>query len=208
MKQDYLPDFIADAAYLINLANLKAHAGAGITLCAKNHYGSLVRYPGERGYFDLHRGAFRKEPHSYRPLVELMAHAHFGGKTVLYMIDGLYPGTHTRKTPLRAGGSRRPSTATGPQDLLASQDPVAIDSVGFDFLWTEWADYPRMSGVDDYLNEAAQAEQPPSGTFYDPDHVASVTQPASLGVHEHWNNAEEKKYSRNWGSAKASNSCR
>ena len=79
---------------------------------------------------------------------------------------------------------------------------MAIDSVGFDFLWTEWGDYPRMSGVDDYLNEAAQAERPPSGTFYDPDHAASVTRPPSLGVHEHWNSAEEKKYSRNLGLGK------
>jgi hypothetical protein len=201
MKQDYLPDFIADAAYLVNLANLKAHAGAGITLCAKNHYGSLVRYPGERGYYDMHRGAFRKEPNSYRPLVDLMAHAHFGGKTVLYMIDGLYPGTHEKDAAPRRWKSA-PFNGHWASSLLASQDPVAIDSVGFDFLWTEWGDYPRMSGVDDYLNEAAQAERPPSGTFYDPDHAASVTRPPSLGVHEHWNSAEEKKYSRNLGLGK------
>jgi uncharacterized protein (DUF362 family) len=198
MKQEYLPDFIAEATYLINLANLKAHGGAGITLCAKNHYGSLVRYPAERGYYDLHRGSFRREPNCYRPLVDLMGHAHFGGKTVLYMIDGLYPGTHEQDAAPRKWKSA-PFNGHWASSLLASQDPVAIDSVGFDFLWTEWTDYPRASGVDDYLNEAAQAEKPPSGTFYDPNHATSVTPLSSLGAHEHWNNAEEKKYSRNLG---------
>jgi hypothetical protein len=76
---------------------------------------------------------------------------------------------------------------------------VAIDSVGFDFLWAEWNDYPRMAGVDDYLHEAALADNPPSGTFYDADHATNTTRMASLGVHEHWNNPEERLYSRNLG---------
>jgi hypothetical protein len=76
---------------------------------------------------------------------------------------------------------------------------VAIDSVGFDFLGAEYDDYPRASGVDDYLHEAALADNPPSGTFYDPDHSGNVKRLAGLGVHEHWNNPKEKKYSRNLG---------
>ena len=66
-------------------------------------------------------------------------------------------------------------------------------------LWTEWEDYPRKPGVDDYLHEAALAANPPSGTFYDPDHPAPQSRLASLGVHEHWNNPAVKKYSRNLG---------
>ena len=53
--------------------------------------------------------------------------------------------------------------------------------------------------MSDYLVEAAQAASPPSGTFYDPDHATSVKRLPSLGVHERWNNAKEKKYSRNLG---------
>jgi len=53
--------------------------------------------------------------------------------------------------------------------------------------------------VDDFLHEAARADNPPSGTFYDPDHAGNVKRLASLGVHEHWNNPQEKKYSRNMG---------
>ena len=83
--------------------------------------------------------------------------------------------------------------------LFASQDPVAIDSVAFDFLWAEWDDYPHKSGADDYLHEAAQADRPSSGTFYDPDHSGDVKRLASLGVHEHWNNPNDKQYSRNLG---------
>lgn len=50
--QDYLPACFAEADYLINFANLKAHTGGGVTLCAKNHYGSLVRCPVEEGYYE------------------------------------------------------------------------------------------------------------------------------------------------------------
>jgi hypothetical protein len=51
--------------------------------------------------------------------------------------------------------------------------------------------------VDNYLHEAALAGNPPSGTVYDPD--GDGARLSSLGVHEHWNNATEKKYSRNLG---------
>ena len=86
--------------------------------------------------------------------------------------------------------------------LFASQDAVAIDSVGLDFLRTQWAYLWNVDAdltVDDYLHEAALANNPPSGTFYDPDHATGVQRLASLGVHEHWNNAVDMKYSRNLG---------
>ena len=38
---------------------------------------------------------------------------------------------------------------------------------------------------------------PPSGVFYDPD--GGGTRLESLGVHEHWNNAVDRQYSRNLG---------
>jgi hypothetical protein len=54
-------------------------------------------------------------------------------------------------------------------------------------------------GVDNYLHEGGQADNPPSGRFYDPASTGSRL--ASLGVHEHWNNATNKMYSRNLGSS-------
>jgi hypothetical protein len=84
--------------------------------------------------------------------------------------------------------------------IFASQDQVAIDSVAFDFLVTEWPEPggPAHAGTDDYLHEAALADNPPSGTFYDPENDG--TRLAGLGVHEHWNNPADKQYSRNLGS--------
>ena len=52
-------------------------------------------------------------------------------------------------------------------------------------------------GVQDYLHEMALANNPPSGTFYDPEHDGIAM--ASQGVHEHWNNVTQKQYTRNLG---------
>jgi hypothetical protein len=172
--------------------------GSGVTLCAKNHYGSLVRWPVQEGYFDIHPGCFAKETGIYRPLVDLMGHAHFGGKTVLNLVDGLFSGLHP-KDPVPRRMQMAPFAGNWPCSLFASQDPVAIDSVALDFLQAEWDDFPCQVGVDDYLHEAALADDPPSGTFYDPNHATGTARLASLGVHEHWNNAQDKQYSRNLG---------
>lgn len=194
--QDYLPTCFADAEYLINFANLKAHQGSGVTLCAKNHYGSLIRGPVQPGYYDMHPACFSKQSRIYRPLVDLMGHAHLGGKTVLYLVDGLFSGLHPRDAvPQRM--QLPPFNGHWPCSLFASQDPVAVDSVALDFLQAERTDFPHQGGVDDYLHEAALAGDPPSGTFYDPNHNAATQRLPSLGVHEHWNNPQEKKYSRN-----------
>ncbi len=193
---DFLPTCFAEADYLINFANLKAHTGGGVTLCAKNHYGSLVRWPVQQGYYDMHPGCFSAKTGEYRPLVDLMGHEHLGGKTVLYLLDGLFSGVHPRD-PLPQHMQLAPFNGQWPCSLFVSQDPVAIDSVGYDFLWAEWKDFARKGGVDDYLHEAALANDPPSGTFYDPNHPEATHRLSSLGVHEHWNNPQEKKYSRN-----------
>jgi hypothetical protein len=41
------------------------------------------------------------------------------------------------------------------------------------------------------------ADNPPSGTTYDPEGDGTLL--ASLGVHEHWNNPVDRQYSRNLG---------
>jgi hypothetical protein len=195
-KPDYVPACIAQAEYLVNFANLKAHGGAGVTLCAKNHFGSLVRTPVEKGYADLHPSSFSREVKVYRDQVDLMGHAQLGGKTVLYLIDGLLCGIHPQDQAPRKM-SIPPFSGDWPKSLFAAQDPVAIDSVGFDFLWAEFDNFPRQPGVDDYLHEAALAADPPSGTFYDPNNPSPSKRLRSLGVHEHWNNPRDKQYSRN-----------
>lgn len=189
----YLPDCLTEAKYLINDALFRAHTLYGVTLCAKNHYGS-VSFDGavfipqplhDYGSRDLPMG-------SYNCLVDLIGHKHLGGKTLLYMLDGLYPAAHNEGRTVRFAsfGNNWPSS------LFLSQDPVAIDSVGLDFLRNETNADECRGKPENYLHEAALAAKPPSGTVYNP----ALKEPLdSLGVHEHWNNAAEKKYSRNLG---------
>ena len=60
-------------------------------------------------------------------------------------------------------------------------------------------DLPDIANADNYLRESALANHPPSKTFYDPERDGIRCR--SLGVHEHWNNRTDKKYSRNLGKA-------
>ena len=177
---------------------MKAHAGGGVTLCAKNHFGSLIRWPVQQGYYDIHPNCFSKDTGIYRPLVDLIGHSQLGGKTVLYLVDGVFSGVHPRD-PVPQRMNSPPFEGQWSCSLLASQDPLAIDSVGFDLLATEWPDIAGKCGVDDYLHEAALAPDPRSGTFYDPNHATATQRLPSLGIHEHWNNSRERKYSRNLG---------
>jgi hypothetical protein len=89
--------------------------------------------------------------------------------------------------------------------IIASLDPVAIESVCLDIMQKEFtvedpgADpprevYVRFSAVDDYLHQAASSDWWPEGVTYDPDNTGSPI--GSLGVHEHWNNTSDMEYSR------------
>jgi len=194
----YLPQCVTSAKYLINMALLRPHSLYGITLCAKNHFGS-VRFPSVSG-----NGGWTPEPlhnhggrsnamDTYNCLVNLNGHEHLGGKTLLYFIDGLYPARNQSNEVIRwqSYGDNWFSS------LLASQDPVAIDSVGLDFLRNEPLNADVTGNPENYLHEMAQADNPRSGTSYDPERDG--TRLASLGVHEHWNNPIDKQYSRNLG---------
>jgi len=190
-----LPQQVTAAKYLINVALLRPHGMAGVTLIGKNHFGS-VYFPDNGGWTPapLHRWVTRTQPMgSYNALVDLMGHRHLGGKTVLYMLDGLYTAEHNEGSVYRFSSFGDTWAAS----LLTSQDPVAIDSVGIDILRSEPKATQVRGNADNYLHEAALAAKPPSGTVYDPD--GSGKPLASLGVHEHWNNSTDRKYSRNLG---------
>lgn len=191
----YVPECVTGSKYLINLALLRPHTLFGVTLTAKNHFGSTF-FPDNGGWTPapLHNTGSRSRPMgSYNCLVDLIGFRHLGGKTLLYMLDGLYPAEHQGGQVMRfqSFGGHWVSS------LFASQDPVAIDSVGLDFLRNEPKATQVRGNPDNYLHEAALADKPPSGTVYDPGHDG--TRLRSLGVHEHWNNAVEKRYSRNLG---------
>jgi hypothetical protein len=193
----YLPTCVTEAKYLINLALMRAHTMFGVTLCAKNHFGSMY-FPNGGGWTPspLHRYGNRKDPMgSYNCLVNLNGHEHLGGKTLLYMVDALYPARNQTGNVIRFVSFDNDWFSS----IFVSQDMVAIDSVGLDFLRNEQALNPKVVDVtgnpDNYLHEAALADKPPSGTKYDPEQDGTVLK--SLGVHEHWNNPKDKKYSRN-----------
>lgn len=195
----YLPQSVTGAKYLINMALLRPHSLFGVTLCAKNHFGSTY-FPSGGGWTPspMHNYGQRSNPmSSYNCLVNLNGHRHLSGKTLLYMIDGLYPARNQSSAVLK-WASFGDDWFSG---MLASQDPVAIDSVGLDFLRHEDALNSQIADVtgnpDNYLHEAALADNPPSGTLYDPE--SDGTPLASLGVHEHWNNPVDRQYSRNLG---------
>jgi sugar lactone lactonase YvrE len=203
--QDKIPTHFSQANYFINFPILKSHNDGGMTVSGKNHYGSLARVPNASGYYDMHltrvssTGGTPGMGH-YRANVDLMGHPKLGGKTMLVLVDFLYAGRSWDSRPIR--WDMAPFGSNWPSSILLSQDQVAADSVAFDFMDNEWDEaagtvngYPQYSGTDDYLHEAALVYDPPSDANYDPNHDGGLTE--SLGVHEHWNNAADKQYSRN-----------
>jgi hypothetical protein len=90
-----------------------------------------------------------------------------------------------------------------PSSIFISQDPIALESVCYDILKAEFTSdkhaetYPQMEGVDDHLHQAADSLNWPAGIRYDPENDGTVI--SSLGVHEHWDNATDQKYSRDLG---------
>ena len=138
---------------------------------------------------------------SYNGLVDMNGHPQVGGKTVLYLIDGLYATQHNEfRLPPVCKWQSAPFNGHWTSSLFASQDGVAIDSVALDFLRNEptLTSHRHRRGGQLPPRDGA-GPPPPSKTVYDPAKTGKTL--ASLGVHEHWNNATDKKYSRNLGKA-------
>jgi len=207
-----MPDAVTDKlftvfdeiAYLINIPAMKAHSTAGITLAAKNHFGSFTREWAlhlHKGLFDNADDPVRVGYGLYRVQTDIMMHKLLSGKNLVIIIDGLYPGEDAGGVPEK--WLSPPFNNSWCSSLYMSQDPVAIESVCHDFLRTEYngptvaQSRPNWYGVDDYLHQAADSSLWPSGIIYDPDNDGVLI--PSLGVHEHWNDSLDKKYTRNLG---------
>jgi hypothetical protein len=185
-----------EADYIINMALLKGHVGQGVTLCAKNYYGVTSIYNNWRLNAHDNFNQDRSGKPKYMTFVDFLGHKDLGEKTMLFLIDGLYGSKSVDGKP-SPKWKMEPFNNDWACSLFASQDGVAIDAVGLDFLRNEWPDAPDMDFAEQYLVEAAQANDPPSKTFYDPEN--DKTGLGSLGTYEHWNNARDKQYSRNLG---------
>jgi len=195
-----LPKAVVEAAYLINCALLKGHEISGVTLCAKNHFGSVM-FPQKD--HKKYVAPMNRDLGDYSAYVDLMGAPNLGGKTMLYIIDGLYGMQTNVGNPLERDRWRRLFQGEWCASYFMSQDPVAIDSVGLDFLLAEFQGELGFSGAkqfpkgsskncDNYLIEAARGANAKLGP-YRPNGVKT----GSLGVHEHWNNPVDKSYSRN-----------
>jgi hypothetical protein len=211
-----LPQAYLDAAYLINLPCLKTHNSAGITIAAKNHQGSVIgpgqdatsQYMGNYLHYDypLDQGPAQQKMNIYRHLTDYMAHPKLGGNTLIYIVDAIWSGRNWDAQVDK--WEMPPFNDDWTSSLFISQDAVAIESVGFDFLYYEYktypgshdnANFPLVAGVQDYIHQAADPANWPTGIKYDPSSSSHSSPVGSLGVHEHWNNAISKQYSRDLG---------
>lgn len=206
-----LPQEYYEADYFINLPCLKSHDTGGITIGAKNHQGSILDPKDaveNQSAMKMHYAFPQHDDaeggsHRYRHLVDYLGHERLGGNTLLTIVDGIWAGRSWEGYIER--WQMTPFNGDYPNSLFLSQDLVAIDAVCYDFLLEEYKSkstkqqYPYMAGTDDYLLQAADPANWPEGVVYDPENDGTPLK--SLGVYEHWNNAVNKQYSRNLGTA-------
>ncbi len=199
--ENSLATVIVNTKYLITMALLKRHSqpnptwgngayddgNAPVTMIFKSDWGIIGNNRASQHEL-LHTWMYPIA--SYDLLVDIYGSKNINGKTVLTILDGLYSGSLWNSGPYK--WNMAPFNGHWPSSFFASQDPVALESVGLDFIWAEMG---LVANADRHLREAALANNPPSGTVYKPDGV----QLQSLGVHEHWNNSTNKMFSRNLG---------
>jgi hypothetical protein len=169
-----LPTCVVDAKYIINIPLLKRHPiNSGVTLSGKNFFGSFIEPVADLHPYHI-SGLTMGNP---APQVDLLAYEHLGGKTLLFLGDGTYGTKVDHKTIAKF--LMYPFNDDWTNSLFFSQDPVALDSVMYDFLLTEGTN--PIEGSQNYLHQAAV----PPENVYDPE-GDGIYLSQSLGVHEHW----------------------
>ena len=161
-------DVLVDADYLINVPIMKRHGGAGITLALKNHLGSINGfYSGGHtmhNYIYLGNGSYDSDSN---PMVDISLNANIMDKTVLVIGDALYGGWSSNNTPPERWDSFGDDS---PNMLFFGADPVAVDSVMFDYLDREG-----------YVNPKSED-------------IFIIAANEGIGVHERWNNDTDRVY--------------
>ena len=170
-----LPTCVVEAKYIINMPLLKRHPiENGVTLSGKNFFGSWIEEVAV--VHNYHKSAFIEG--NPAPQTDLLADEDLGGKTLLYVGDGTYATKVDHRTIAKF--NMYPFNNDWTNSLFFSQDPVAIDSVMYDFLHAEGTD--PCEGSQNYLHQSAE----PLPNTYDPENDG-IYLSESLGVHEHWN---------------------
>jgi hypothetical protein len=173
-----LPKCVIDAKYIINMPLLKKHPiNNGVTLSAKNMFGTFIE-----PVVDIHpyheSGQIMGNP---TPQTDLIGHKNIGKKTLLYIGDGTYGTLQDHRTISKF--DMYPFNDDWTNSLFFSQDPVAVDSVMYDFLHFEGPS--PIEGSQNYLHQSAE----PIQETYDPENDGEFLS-ESLGVHEHWDTNE------------------
>ena len=162
-----------DAAHIINIPQLKGHGGASVTLGLKNHFGSVSFTEFASGGHYLHDFFYvsgSKYTRTHSILAEISANPVFKNKTRLIIGDGLmgHPTVNYSDPVLWKSFDNNP-----PEILFFGADPVAVDSVMFD-----------------YLQREVQAR----GASPRNDDILLYAQSIGLGAFERWNNSVERRY--------------
>jgi hypothetical protein len=114
---------------------------------------------------------------------------------MLFLVDGIWGGELPVTEPVK--WQITPFNNDWPNSIFVSQDHVAIESVGLDFVRAQFDEYADMEGADDYLHQAADSANWAADIIYDPENDGEIIE--SMGVHEHWNNDIDKQYTRDLG---------
>lgn len=121
---------VVDADYLINMFIPKGHSLAGATLGFKNHMGSIDNCQNMHNHLPY---SYYYKP-NYSCLLDVFRNRHFGPKTVLTVGDALFGNWKgVNGTPKRwiTFGNEAPNS------IFLAADPVAMDSVGADYVEIE-----------------------------------------------------------------------
>jgi hypothetical protein len=184
---------IVDADYLINSALLKTHSGPGVTLTAKNWYGATdINLLWRQNAHNNVSPDKRNGKPGYKTFIDWMSHKNMGQKALLFLIDGTYGSRDVNGAP-NPKWMKEPFNGDWACSILVSQDEVACDAVAMDIIIGEWPEFGSLNYCDEYLREAASIPNAPSGTVYKQEGKA-LEKP--LGLFEHWNNPQERKYTK------------
>lgn len=158
-----------DANHLINVPKFLSH-GSYVTLALKNHYGSVLYENFDRttmhAYFNESGNAAGCNLDSTNILADINNNPHIRDKTRLIIGEGLFGNQYSNR-----GDARRWDIFENgsPNIYFFSTDPISISSVMTDYLMAErgWQSHQQLH----------------AGAYL------------GLGVHEHWDNFENKNYS-------------
>jgi len=141
---------------------------AGITLSAKNHFGTINNCSGLHNWIAIGGSSYDSNSN---PQVDIMNNPHIRDKTVLTIGEAIYGGVSSNNTTIRRWNSFGGEL---PEMLFFAVDSVAIDSVMYDYLKREtiFTQWDPLAG--DYL---------------------LLSEAQSLGIHDTWNNNDDRQYS-------------